>query len=87
MQIQRFPENTFSLKKAKDFGNGLFAKCFIAKDTVIGEYTGEIITEEEERRRINIYNALHLSSYIYETQKPELFIDAGPMGNHTRFIN
>jgi len=86
-QIQRLPENTFSLKKAKDFGKGLFAKCFIEKDTVIGEYTGELITEEEERRRINIYNALHLSSYIYETEKPGLLIDAGPMGNHTRFIN
>ena len=28
-EIQRFPENTFSLKKTKDFGYGLFAKCFI----------------------------------------------------------
>ena len=33
-QIQRLPEDTFSLKKAKDFGNGLFAKCFIAKGSL-----------------------------------------------------
>jgi len=86
-QLKRFPENTFRLKKVKDFGNGLFAKSFIAKGTVIGEYTGELITEEEEERRYKIYKAHKMSSYFYETKKPGLVVDAGHMGNHTRFIN
>jgi len=87
-QVQRFPENFFSLKKAGDFGNGLFAKCFIADGTVIGEYTGELITREERlKRHFNFYQPARMSSYVYETRKPGLVVDAGPMGNHTRFIN
>ena len=34
-QLKRFPENTFRLKKVKDFGNGLFAKSFIAEGSCL----------------------------------------------------
>jgi len=86
-QVPRFPKNIFRLKKAKDFGYGLFAKCFIAKGTVIGEYTGELITNEEASRRNSIYRMHKMSNYFFDTRKPGLTIDAGPMGNQTRFIN
>merc|ERR1719317_797741 len=86
--VQRFPENYFSLKKAGDFGDGLFAKRFIEDGTVIGEYTGELITREERlRRHFNFYQPAQMSNYVYETRKAGLEVDAGAMGNHTRFIN
>merc|ERR1712200_224203 len=85
-QVQRFPENHFRLKKV-EFGYGLFAKGLISKGTVVGEYTGELITKEEQRWRWGIYKAHNMSNYNYDTRKPGLVIDAGPMGNHTRFIN
>ena len=52
--------------------------------SIIGEYTGELITDEEFLRRIRNYNRLNISSYCYDTGVG-LTVDGGPMGNHTRF--
>jgi len=86
-RIRRNPQSYFALKKTGSFGYGLFARHFVKKGTVIGEYTGELITIEEETRRLNLYKKMNMSNYFYEPRNEGLSIDAGPMGNHTRFIN
>jgi len=86
-QVMRFPENVFRLRKKFVFGYGLFAERFIAKGTIIGEYTGELVAEKNENRRRRIYKAHKMPNYFYQTEKPGLLIDACTMGNHTRFIN
>ena len=73
-------ENTFTHKLLYSIAFHLYL------GTVIGEYTGELITEEEEERRYEIYKAHKMSSYFYETKKPGLVVDAGHMGNHTRCL-
>ena len=52
----------------------------------VGEYTGELITRQEEAVRQNIYERRELSNYFYATCAQNLTIDASAMGNHTRFL-
>jgi len=82
----RNPENSFQLRKVENFGLGLFAKHSIKKGSVIGEYTGELITKDEQFKRHIVNRQNNLTNYVYETGT-EFVIDAGAMGNHTRFIN
>jgi len=81
------PENHFYLQPlGEKMGYGLFARHAIPANTVIGEYTGELITEEEcDERSIQMKKKglLNYNFCTYSTMK----IDAGAMGNHTRFIN
>jgi len=81
------PEKHFYLKPlGQHMGYGLFARHAIPANTVIGEYTGELITEEEcDERSVKMKKtgAMNYNFCTYSTMK----IDAGAMGNHTRFIN
>ena len=61
-------------------------KCYISGECV-GEYTGELITDEESDERVLKYEKKNLSNYTYSTCTDSLSIDAQRMGNHTRFIN
>jgi len=81
----RSPEKFFYLKKTPIMGLGLFAKDKIRRGTLIGEYTGEMITQSEADKREELYDELGLVSYTFEVGW--MVIDAGPMGNHCRFIN
>ena len=54
--------------------------------SVIGEYTGELISHEELEYRWQQYKKLKISNYFFTTAS-NMTIDGGPMGNHTRFIN
>lgn len=66
-------------------GMGLYAAEPIAKDELIGEYKGEIITSEEADRRGKIYDVRGVS-FLFNLNKA-LVIDATRAGNKLRFIN
>merc|ERR1719427_799364 len=80
------PDKSFELRGKGKLGFGLYAKHFIPKNTVIGEYTGELIDKKEHDNRSREYHEQGLSSYFFNTAT-SMTIDGGPMGNHTRFIN
>jgi len=81
------PENSFYLRRIEGFGLGLFARHDIPVGECVGEYTGELITRQEEALRQDINERRELSNYFYDTCAQNLTIDASAMGNHTRFIN
>ena len=54
-------------------------------DTVIGEYTGELITTKEYSVKVSIIAGTGASNYFFNTCMNNLVIDATAMGNHTRF--
>jgi len=93
-QLKRFnleclddPEKHFYLKKIDEqSGYGLFAKHAIPANTVIGEYTGELISREEFEKRQKELKKTGASNYFFSTYS-SMTIDAGAMGNHTRFLN
>ena len=55
-------------------------------DTIIGEYTCELISMEECYERWNEMEQ-STTNYLFHTCCENMMIDAGAMGNHTRFIN
>jgi len=59
---------------------------FFFSDTVIGEYTGELISREEFEKRQKELKKTGASNYFFSTYS-SMTIDAGAMGNHTRFLN
>jgi len=80
------PDKSFYLKEVGNMGLGLFAKHSIKEGKYVGEYTGELIDDMECAKRCLKYNVAGLSNYVYSTGT-SMSIDAGPMGNHIRFIN
>jgi len=81
------PESHFYLKSlGGNMGYGLFARHPIRANTIIGEYTGELITQEEYEERRNRLRENGGRNYFFSTYST-MVIDASAMGNHTRYIN
>merc|ERR1719320_695394 len=81
------PEDHFYLKKISDqMGYGLFARHTIPVGTIIGQYTGELISMQEYDKRLKKVRKEGGRNYFFATCLNRV-IDAGAMGNHTRFIN
>ena len=53
---------------------------------MIGEYAGELITDDEWDRRATNYTLAGVTNFFFGTCT-SMTIDASAMGNHTRFIN
>ena len=66
-------------------GWGLYAGEEIALGDYVGEYAGEVISNEEGDRRGTIYDMRQMS-YLFCLNK-EQWIDSTYVGNKTRFIN
>lgn len=66
-------------------GMGLFAGEDIEKNEFIGEYKGEIVTNEEADRRGTLYDMRGIS-FLFTLNSAQA-IDATRMGNKFRFIN
>jgi SET domain/CXC domain len=66
-------------------GWGLFAGAAIRANDFIGEYKGEVISEEESNRRGLVYHYRGLE-YLFRLNK-EQEIDSSRAGNKMRFIN
>jgi len=82
------PELFFYLNYLSNrMGHGLFTNCEIQPGSIIGEYAGELITMQEYRARLRRVTRNGTCNYFFETCITNMVIDAGPIGNHTRFIN
>ncbi|KAL3095625.1 hypothetical protein niasHT_024451 [Heterodera trifolii] len=73
-------------------GFGVFASALIEAGTFVIEYVGEVLGEEEARRRIDIVGR-HEHNYLFTIREfirgecRSTFIDARHKGNISRFIN
>ncbi|KAF2032179.1 SET domain-containing protein, partial [Setomelanomma holmii] len=83
--IQRGVPKKTLLGQSEVHGFGLYAGQDIRKDDMIGEYTGEIISNEESERRAVIYE-YEKNMYLFKLNKKQE-VDATYMGNKVRFIN
>ncbi|CAO4383783.1 unnamed protein product [Caenorhabditis nigoni] len=85
--FQRPVETLLKVSKSKvpGAGFGVFAKRDIKKGEIVGEYTGEQISENEAERRdlVDHYG----TSYIYHLPYSIGALDSARAGNETRFIN
>ncbi|KAM6467876.1 histone-lysine N-methyltransferase, H3 lysine-36 specific isoform 4-T9 [Liasis olivaceus] len=68
-------------------GWGLQAKRDIKKGEFVNEYVGELIDEEECRARIRYAQEHDITNFYMLTLDKDRIIDAGPKGNHARFMN
>ena len=66
-------------------GWGLFSNEFIKKDSLIGEYKGELITDEIVNKR-DKYREYENSTYMFKLDD-EYTIDSRKMGNLLRYAN
>lgn len=83
--IQRnIPKRTLK-SPSEVHGWGLFAGTDIRANEFIGEYKGEVISEEESNRRGLVYHYRGLE-YLFQLNK-EQEIDSSRAGNKIRFIN
>uniref|UniRef100_H3ARX4 Histone-lysine N-methyltransferase, H3 lysine-36 specific n=1 Tax=Latimeria chalumnae TaxID=7897 RepID=H3ARX4_LATCH len=68
-------------------GWGLCSKVDLKKGEFVNEYVGELIDEEECRARIKHAQENDISNFYMLTLDKDRIIDAGPKGNHARFMN
>ena len=61
-------------------------KFFHVGDFII-EYVGEMIDEEEYKRRVNIMHKNQEDNYYFLTIDKDRMLDAGPKGNVARFVH
>ncbi|XP_045780468.1 uncharacterized protein LOC123877669 [Maniola jurtina] len=73
----RTPHRGWGLKTLEDIKAGQF----------VIEYVGELIDEEEFRRRMRRKHEVRDENFYYLTLDKERMIDAGPKGNLARFMN
>lgn len=83
--VQRGVPKKTLLGKSEVHGFGLYAGEDIRADDIIGEYTGEILSNGESKRREVIYS-YEKNMYLFRVNK-EQDVDATHMGNKLRFIN
>ncbi|XP_062572179.1 histone-lysine N-methyltransferase NSD2-like [Saccostrea cucullata] len=73
--------------KTEGRGWGLRTNVDIKKGQFVHEYVGELIDEEEVKRRIDESHENNISNYYMLTLDKNRVIDAGPKGNLSRFMN
>ncbi|KAL1213224.1 Histone-lysine N-methyltransferase MEDEA [Cardamine amara subsp. amara] len=74
------------IAKSDVHGWGAFTRDSLTKNEFLGEYTGELITEEEENERWKEDYNKHGTSYFFDLND-QLEIDARRKGNKFRFLN
>ena len=83
IQRRSFPKTI--VKGTPQCGFGLFVDEDVKADTILIEYLGEVITEEEMTERMSEY-ALS-DDFYFASLGTGLFLDAKPMGSTARFAN
>lgn len=64
----------------------LVKSLFLFSGDFIIEYVGEMIDEEEYKRRVDIMHKNHEDNYYFLTIDKDRMLDAGPKGNVSRFV-
>lgn len=89
-QNQRFEKRLYVPAepfKAEGKGWGLKNLIDVKKGEFVNEYLGELIDEEECRRRMAKMHEEHNTNYYFLTIDKDRIIDAGRKGNLSRFMN
>uniref|UniRef100_S4RA71 Nuclear receptor binding SET domain protein 2 n=1 Tax=Petromyzon marinus TaxID=7757 RepID=S4RA71_PETMA len=89
-QNQAFTKRAYppsQIVKTAGRGWGLLTLVSIRKGEFVNEYVGELIDEEECRKRIKYAHEKNLSNFYMLTIEKDRIIDAGPKGNFSRFMN
>lgn len=73
--------------KTSTRGWGLFSQEEIPTGTFVVEYVGEVIDDDEFRRRVYRKQKEHDENYYFLNVAKDYTIDAGPKGNVARFMN
>ncbi|KAK3892537.1 hypothetical protein Pcinc_003613 [Petrolisthes cinctipes] len=73
--------------KTEGRGFGLKSLEDIKKGDFVIEYVGELIDDEEFRRRIEEMHEVKEENFYFLTIDKDIMIDAGPKGNLARFMN
>ncbi|KAL1196715.1 Histone-lysine N-methyltransferase MEDEA [Cardamine amara subsp. amara] len=73
------------LAKSKTHGWGAFTRDALEKNEFLGEYTGELVSEEEADERGKAYGKLG-TSYLF-TMNDQFDVDAVRKGNKFKFLN
>uniref|UniRef100_A0A8C4QXA2 Uncharacterized protein n=1 Tax=Eptatretus burgeri TaxID=7764 RepID=A0A8C4QXA2_EPTBU len=68
-------------------GWGLRTKADIKKGDFVNEYVGELVDDEECRKRMMYAHERHITNFYMLTIDKDRIIDAGPKGNFSRFMN
>ncbi len=75
------------IKTSDGRGCGLWALEDIKAGQFVNEYVGELIDDEECKRRIKWANDNDINDFYLMTIEKDRVIDAGPKGNLARFMN
>jgi histone-lysine N-methyltransferase NSD2 len=75
------------LKKMGIRGFGAIASEYIPAGTLIIEYVGDLINKAEMMRRLSEKKARNDKDFYFMSVDADLYIDAEPCGNKSRFIN
>lgn len=89
-QNQRFQKRAYPdavQNKVHQRGWGLMSMVDIKKGDFVNEYVGELVDEEECRRRIKQAHEENITDFYFLTLDKDRIIDAGPKGNLSRFMN
>jgi hypothetical protein len=68
-------------------GWGLKTLIEIKKGDFVNEYVGELIDDEECKRRLEIAHENDITNFYFLTIDKDRIVDAGPKGNLSRFMN
>jgi [histone H3]-lysine36 N-trimethyltransferase len=86
MRLQRKQRAEVRVVDAGSKGRGLVASRPIRAGDVISEYTGEVLSEPEYKRRMELYAKAGGHFYIMGLGRSE-YLDAARCGNFMRFMN
>lgn len=81
-----YPKQT-PVRTSDGRGWGLIAHSDIKKGTFVNEYVGELIDDEECKRRLDWAHDNNVSNFYLMTIEKDRVIDAGPKGNLARYMN
>ncbi|XP_076470902.1 histone-lysine N-methyltransferase NSD2-like [Babylonia areolata] len=84
-QKRDYPENVPYRTESR--GWGLKTLMDIKKGQFVNEYVGDLIDEEECKRRIKQAHEDNITNFYMLTVDKNRIIDAGPKGNNSRFMN
>lgn len=88
---QRFQKRSYPdsvpFKTAEGRGWGLKTLVDIKKGQFVNEYVGDLIDEQEVKKRINSAHENNICNFYMLTLDKNRIIDAGPKGNLSRFMN
>ncbi|ULT93314.1 hypothetical protein L3Y34_003060 [Caenorhabditis briggsae] len=73
------------IRETRGKGRGLYATKFIQTGDFVIPFTGEYISEEEKRRRFEIYGAKMMDAYVLDSGNHT--IDATISGNQAKYVN